>query len=255
MNQREVPLVFWSCLVLEVAVACGKSELAPRRAGDPHAGQSGRAGLSGSGGQADTGGASTGGSVGGGPSGGTGDAPGGGLGGSSGGTLPTGGAGNAGQPGGAGPVAGSAGLQTGGAAAGGDAGEDAGGEGPGGEGGRGDVPGFDDLIVRSSLMDEFEGKTVHASLRRLLPRSAVVVNGAFEIRWEQAFDRMRFGYILLLFVDLDGDGACTQGSDPAWARHIYSNSPETGPVVAEFDPDAQGGGFPPIVTCADLESL
>jgi hypothetical protein len=52
------------------------------------------------------------------------------------------------------------------------------------------VPGFGDLIVRSSLMDEFDGKTVHASLRRLLPRSASVEDGAFEIRWPQPFDRV-----------------------------------------------------------------
>jgi hypothetical protein len=118
------------------------------------------------------------------------------------------------------------------------------------------VPGFDDLIVRSSLMGEFEGKAVHASLRRLLPRSTLVLNGEFEIRWEQAFDRMTFGYFLLLFVDLDGDGTCTQGSDPAWARQIANDAPQGGsPVVAEFDPDDQGGGFPPNVTCADLEDL
>jgi hypothetical protein len=118
------------------------------------------------------------------------------------------------------------------------------------------VPGFDDLIVRSSLMGEFEGKAVHASLRRLLPRSTLVLNGSFEIRWEQAFDRMTFGYFLLLFVDLDGDGTCTQGSDPAWARQIPNDNLQGGvPVVAEFDPDDQGGGFPPNVTCADLVDL
>jgi hypothetical protein len=244
--QRKVRLVFWSYLTLAVAVACGKSERSPRPRGDTDAGQSGS---SGTGGRAGTGGAAAGrGPAGGAPNGGANGV----VGGIGGRATPSGGAGNAGQPAGAGPVAGSAGQETGGT--GGDAGEDGGGVGPGGEGGRGDVPGFDDLIVRSTLMGEFEGRAVHASLRRLLPRATLVLNGDFEIRWDQTFDRTRFGYILLLFVDLDEDGTCTQGSDPAWARHI-NNPPETGPVIHEFDPNAQGGGFPPNVTCADLEDL
>jgi hypothetical protein len=71
-------------------------------------------------------------------------------------------------------------------------------------------------------------------------RSDVVSSAAFEVVWRQGFDRNTFGAYVLLYVDLDGDAVCTDALDVAW--WFFANNPGGAgePVVADFDPTAEG---------------
>ena len=129
-----------------------------------------------------------------------------------------------------------------------------------GVGGGVDVPAFDDLIVESSHMSPYEGLTVIGTFdhnsgedSRSPPRVGVVRGGAFSLVWEQRFNRDSFGAYVVLFVDREGDGWCTEGIDPAWSDFIDNDLGADQPVVHEFDPDSLPTFVGPI-TCAQFDS-
>jgi len=146
-----------------------------------------------------------------------------------------------------------------------------GGTGPAGEGGADqaaggvagvggvvDVPGFDDLIVRSSNMAPYEGLRVIATFdqnivvdSRSAPRAGTITDGAFTLRWDQEFDRDSFGTYVVLFVDRDGDGWCNEGEEPAWSFFGNNDTPWGQPLVLDFDPDVDANTDP--ITCAEFD--
>jgi hypothetical protein len=133
---------------------------------------------------------------------------------------------------------GSAGSDTGTTGSTGEAGEG----GVGATDGTSDLPNFEDLIIFSSTMGDYEGLTVYVAYdHNLTPdsrseaRSAVVASGAFEVVWAQGFNRDTFGAYAFLFVDVDGDAACTEGPDPVWSFFVNNLFSEGEPVVVEVD--------------------
>jgi hypothetical protein len=200
---------------------------------------------------------------GGGADGGTDGAPAGAGGGSAGVSAASGNGGSSGSGAGGGNVGAAAGM----AATAGTAGQvavggmgasgEAGTTGEGGDGGNPDLEDFDDLIVRSSLMQDYEGMTVYATFdhniwenSRSDLRSDVVTDGSFELFWAQEFYRNSFGAYVTLFVDRHGDGLCTQGADPAWAA-IANNHNERGtPEICEFKPEPEAG----VITCEEFDT-
>lgn len=162
----------------------------------------------------------------------------------------------------AGALGGAAGMGDlpggGGAGQAGDGSEQAG---QGGEGGVVNVPGFDDLIVESDQMTAYEGLTVIATFdhnfgpdSRSPPRSAIVTGGAFSLGWQQGFDRDSFGTYVVLFVDGNGDGWCTEGDDPAWSTFANNDTAfEDQPVVVDFDPEHLPSAGGPI-TCDQFDN-
>jgi hypothetical protein len=129
-----------------------------------------------------------------------------------------------------------------------------------GAGDVGDVPDFDDLIVQSSRMSAYEGLAVIATFdhnfgenSRSSPRVDVVSDGAFELVWKQGFNRDSFGAYLVLFVDRDGDGWCTEGIDPAWSDFVDNDLRASQTLVHDFDPDSLPEFTGPI-TCAEFDT-
>jgi hypothetical protein len=127
------------------------------------------------------------------------------------------------------------------ASAGGAAGE--GGGGGNGSGDGADVPGFDDLIIRSSVMHDYEGLTVAVAYDHNITadsrsdnRYAVIRSGAFEVSWRQGFDRDTFGAYAFLYVDVNDNASCSQDVDPVWWFFANNFLGDGEPEIAEFDP-------------------
>ena len=132
--------------------------------------------------------------------------------------------------------------------------------GAGATGGTPDLPDFDDLIIYSSTMGDYEGLTVYLAFdHNLTPdsrseeRSAVVASGAFEVVWLQGFNRLTFGAYAFLFVDVDGDAACTEDVDPVWSFFVNNVSSKGEPLVVEFDPRPESTTL--ILTEAECEDF
>ena len=236
----------WFAVVFSLALGCGESVRESSEGDDPRSGEAGEDG----GGR---GGSATGG-VGGSSSGG---AVVGGLGGtSSAGTAGTG-AGRGGS--GVGGASGSAGAGRGGSGMGGGSGSaGTAGTGAGAAGRFGS--GYDDFIITSSLMSEYEGLRVYATFdfttspnTRSDARTAVISNGSFELVWEEGFDRNSFGAYVTLFVDRGNDVMCTTDVDPAWVDFLNNISPPGGPEILDFDPEEDGATFGPI-TCDEFNT-
>jgi hypothetical protein len=128
-----------------------------------------------------------------------------------------------------------------------------------GSGGVVDLPGFDDLIVHSSSMGPYEGLTIIATFdhnfdenSRSAPRVGGIRSGAFTLVWEQGFNRDSFGAYITLFVDRDGDGWCSEGTDPAWADFTSNDFGADQPMVHEFDPQNLPDSVGPI-TCEEFD--
>lgn len=114
-----------------------------------------------------------------------------------------------------------------------------------------DAPGADDaarprvdLIVELRGFDAYEGDraTVHATDtsigERHGPAIATLVSGDADLILEGAFVRDLFGELGQLWIDADGDGACVDGTDPAFGFFI-NNDFEDGPervTVTAGDP-------------------
>lgn len=136
--------------------------------------------------------------------------------------------------------------------------------GPAGDAGSGgvpDLPGYDDLIVRSSLMSEYKGLTIRGAFYLFSGspasdvRSATISSGSFELQWPQAFDRGgTFSVFAILFVDRGGDGACTSDEDPAWQAAASNDFVEGVPLIIDFDPETEGASSGPI-TCGQFDTL
>jgi hypothetical protein len=167
---------------------------------------------------------------------------------------------------GSGSGAAGGGATAGGTAVGGAGGAGAGtaGEtGDGGEAGAGEVvdePDFSDLVVQSSQMSAYEGLPVIATFdqnfdqnSRSPARMDVVSDGAFTLIWKQAFNRLSYGSYLVLFVDRESDGWCTESIDPAWAGFINNGPGGEQPLVHDFDPESQSSPVIPI-TCAEFDT-
>ena len=118
----------------------------------------------------------------------------------------------------------------------------------------------DGLTVRSSAMADYEGMTVYVRFdHNITPdggsstMSAVVIGGAFEVRWAAGFDRDTFGANVFLFVDVDADMTCNI-ADTAWMFFANNDMPGGAggsPVIVEFDPDPAGPTISlTIVDCA-----
>jgi hypothetical protein len=123
-----------------------------------------------------------------------------------------------------------------------------------------DVPGFDDLIVQSSRMSAYEGLGVIGTFdhnfgenSRSPPRVDVVSGGAFELVWKQGFNRDSFGAYLVLFVDRDGDGWCTEGIDPAWSDFVDNDLRAGQALVHDLDLDSLPEFVGPI-SCAEFDT-
>jgi hypothetical protein len=219
-------------VVLALALGCGRSARETSEEGGPLAGEGGTDG--GAAGTPASGGSATGGAAGTPASGGS--ATGGAAGTPASGGSVTGGA--AGTPA-------SGGSATGGAA---------------GAGGRPDVPGHDDLVVRSRVMSAYDGLRVIATYdhnvgenSRSDARAGVISNGTFELVWVEGFDRDTFGAYVVLFVDRGDDTLCTPDIDPAWVRFASYDSPLNEPVILEFDPDSDDPSDNPL-TCDEFNT-
>jgi hypothetical protein len=91
-----------------------------------------------------------------------------------------------------------------------------------------------DLVIELRGFDAYEGAraTVHATDtsigERHGPASATLVGGDADLVLEGGFVRDLFGELGQLWIDTNADGACTDGTDPAFGFFI-NNDFETGP--------------------------
>ena len=165
--------------------------------------------------------------------------------GGNGGSMSVGGAGVSTAPGSggalsSGAMSGSGGTTTGSVSQAGQAGD-------GGSGGSPDVPGFDDLVIGSNTMGAYEGLSIYVAYdqnitidSRSEDRSSVITNGAFEVSWSQGFDRDSFGSYAFVYVDINGDGVCSDGIDAVWWFFVTHRREDEGqPVIADFDPSPE----------------
>jgi hypothetical protein len=91
-----------------------------------------------------------------------------------------------------------------------------------------------DLVIELRGFDAYDGAraTVHATDtsigERHGPASATLVGGDADLVIEGGFVRDLFGELGQLWIDTNADGACTDGTDPAFGFFI-NNDFETGP--------------------------
>lgn len=111
--------------------------------------------------------------------------------------------------------------------------------------------GFWDLTIRGVALDEYEGKvaTVRIGMpdrapERLGSGQARIAGGAFELTFPQVWEDSLYKQ-KLVYIDVDGDGACDLVNDQVFADFRASAAPElvvrgTGArQPAEFFPSAE----------------
>jgi hypothetical protein len=110
------------------------------------------------------------------------------------------------------------------------------------------------LVVRG--LGASEGKTAWLRIYYTVTptktawRQATIANGVVSMFWAGGFDSNTFGEIVELFVDRDGDGACNEGTDPAWQLFI-NNAFMMRVNMADTDVSDPRDGATPR-TCAEL---
>ncbi len=112
-----------------------------------------------------------------------------------------------------------------------------------------DIPGYDDFTLMLETAAEYNGKTLWFRVDLgpelgVQERSVLIADAGFEFVWEQGFDRNRYALSAQAYVDLQGDGACSDG-DPVWSFMI-NNTPLRVPIVHNLSLDPENIVSPPL---------
>lgn len=115
-----------------------------------------------------------------------------------------------------------------------------------------------DLSLTVRGLDGDEGRTafvrVHYTVvdQRTPWRPVTIRGGIASVLLAGGFDSNTFGEFVELFVDRDGNGVCSEGTDAAWELFINNTFPMDGVVRADIDVMNPGPGSNRTRRCADL---